>query len=209
MAPPTVRQSLLQGGCGRIADFRGRPADHVFYTGTCDGGARSLTCLRRSPGQGTGAATCWKRTAACTGCVAVIFRIAALTGGNSMRTALDMAKRLKQKSLTQVAIEVALLNHVALPKPLSLLAVMKLFAKVAVPEPPKNLVNEFKFPTESPTLSPIFSDVTWVDAGAKTFRHATRYRCRIALIYDGDDTAVLNENDSWTNSTEIVFHTDL
>ena len=126
-----------------------------------------------------------------------------------MRTALDMAKRLKQKSLTQVAFEVALLNHVALPKPLSLLAVMKLFAKVAVPEPPKNLVNEFKFPTESPTLSPIFSDVTWVDAGAKTFRHATRYRCRIALIYDGDDTAVLNENDSWTNSTEIVFQNEL
>src|SRR5215472_1134178 len=56
-------------------------------------------------------------------------------GGLHMRTALDMAERLQQKSLHQIALDVAVLNHAPIPNPLSLRAVMKLFANVAMPEP--------------------------------------------------------------------------
>ena len=126
-----------------------------------------------------------------------------------MRTALDMAQRLKQQSLRQIATEVALLNHTPIPQPLSLLAIMKLFANVAKPEIPANLANEFKFPIESPTLSPIFSDISWTDPGAKTFRYATRYRCKLSVGYSGGYADIGGDADLWTTDTDAVFEVPL
>jgi hypothetical protein len=126
-----------------------------------------------------------------------------------MRTPLDMATRLKQKSLRSIAAEVALLNHVSLPSPLSLREIMRLFANVAKPEMPTNLINQFQYPVTSPTLSPIFSDFTWIDAGAKTFRYATRYRCRLSVGYDSSYAAIGGDADVWAASTETVFEVPL
>jgi hypothetical protein len=125
-----------------------------------------------------------------------------------MRTALDMAKRLNQPSLRKIAEEVAVLNHVPIPKPPTLLQIMKLFAKIAAPEPPSHVANELLFPDTSPTLSPIHSLVTWNDPGAKTFRFATYYRCRISVLYDGG-SAQLNSSDNWTRDRFMGFQNEL
>jgi len=125
-----------------------------------------------------------------------------------MRTALDMAKRLDQQSIRKIAVEVAGLNLVPLPKPLSLLQIMKLFANIAKPEPPANVRNNFLYPTESPTLSPIHSEVTWTDPGAKTFRYATHYRGRISVL-DNSGSTRLTAKDNWTTDRETVFQDQL
>ena len=126
-----------------------------------------------------------------------------------MGTALDMAKRLKQQSLRQIAGEVAALNLTPVPHPLSLRELLKLFANLAKPEVPTNLINEWLYPTTSPTLSPIFSDFKWTDPGAKSFRYATRYHCRLLLSYGSGYVIINNDTDVWTTSTEQVFETPL
>jgi hypothetical protein len=102
-----------------------------------------------------------------------------------MQSTLDMAKRLNQKSLLQIAAEVALLNHVAIPHPLSLLGLMKLFANVAKPEAPTNLVEEFDTPTYAPT--PIISNFSWTDPGQN------RSAMRLVIVAD-----------SWSSSTVVT-----
>jgi hypothetical protein len=125
-----------------------------------------------------------------------------------MGTTLDMAKRLKQHSLRAMAAEVAALSLTPVHHPISLREILTLFAKIAKPEPPKDLINEWIFPVTSPTLSPIFADLKWTDAGAKSFRYATRYRCRIAVGF-GSGYAGLLDKDEWTTDTENVFQVPL
>lgn len=126
-----------------------------------------------------------------------------------MRTALDMAQRLKQKSLRQIALEVAILNHAPVPQPVSLREIMKLFANVAKPEVPVNLAIDVKYPIDSPTLSPMFADFSWTDSGAKTFRYATRYRCRLSVGYGSGYADIGGEADLWTTYTETPFQIEL
>jgi hypothetical protein len=97
---------------------------------------------------------------------------------------LDMAKRLDQKSLRQIATEVSALSQTALATPLSLQAIMKAFAKIAQPEAP---THPWAVADADPvTLTPIRgAKFSWEDGGAKTFRFATLYRCRIAVVYSG------------------------
>jgi hypothetical protein len=114
-----------------------------------------------------------------------------------MRTALDMAKRLNQKSLRKIAAEVEILSHTQIPPPLSLREIMKLFAGVAKPEAPDHLTANTWIPDDTHAiLGPYFGEVDWKDAGSGSVRYATNYHVRFSVIYDGDQLALVW--DQWT-----------
>jgi hypothetical protein len=102
---------------------------------------------------------------------------------------LDMAKRLKQTSLRKIAAEVAHLNDIPVPQPLSLRKLLALFANVAKPKVP-DVTDIFNF-----------GRVDWKDAGAGTFRFATLYHAKFQMEVDGDWFLAYS---GWTTDTAWV-----
>jgi hypothetical protein len=102
---------------------------------------------------------------------------------------LDMAKRLKQSSLRKIAAEVANLNHVPVPQPLTLRGIMELFAIVAKPKDPK-IIELYNF-----------GRIDWEDAGAGTFRFATLYHAKFEMHLNGEWERGW---DGWTSDTAWV-----
>jgi hypothetical protein len=126
-----------------------------------------------------------------------------------MPSALDMGKRLGAKSLRQMAQDISLARAVALPKPLTLRAIMKLFAPLATPDPPKNLAYNPVFNEDAPVLPRPQARFQWVDSEPKTVRSATRYRCRLSLDYGSGIALIGPEDDFWTTDTNVIFQTVL
>jgi hypothetical protein len=99
-----------------------------------------------------------------------------------------MARRLKQPSVRQVAAQLAVLTHTAVPHPLSLRGLMALFATVARPEKVKNIL-----PSGNYSSGTLGLPVSWSDPGANTFRYATRFH----VLMDGLGRTAL---DTWSTS---------
>ncbi|HUI84646.1 MAG TPA: hypothetical protein VL240_10500 [Candidatus Binatia bacterium] len=115
-----------------------------------------------------------------------------------MQSPLDMARRLKLTSLRKIAAEVAHLNHVPVPQPLSLSELLTLFANVAKPKVP-DIVDIYNF-----------GRIDWKDASAGTFRYATLYHAKIEMNVYGWFRAY----DGWTSgftyvaSNQLPYNTD-
>lgn len=105
-----------------------------------------------------------------------------------MRSPLDMARRLNQTSLRQIAAHVAVLTHTSVPHPSSLREIMALFATVARPEKVKNIQ-----PSGNYSSGTLALPVSWSDPGANTFRYATRFH----VVMDGVGHQAL---DTWSTS---------
>ena len=112
---------------------------------------------------------------------------------------LDMANRLKQPSLRKIGAEVAHLNNVPVPQPLTLKELMKLFANVAMPKIP-GITDIYPY-----------GRVDWKDLGAGTYRYATQYHAKIQMNVDGE---WLPAWDGWTNQlawapqNQLAYDTD-
>jgi hypothetical protein len=106
-----------------------------------------------------------------------------------MQSPLDMAKRLQRTSLRKIATEVADLNHVPVPQPLSLKELLTLFANVAEPKVPI-IVEIYNF-----------GRIDWKDASAGTFRYATLYHAKIQMKSDGE---WFRGWDGWTSDMAYV-----
>ncbi len=124
-------------------------------------------------------------------------------------TALDMAERLKTTSLKQMALDVYLANTTPLPKTLYLSDIMKLFAKIAKPDLPKDLAYEPIFNEDAPVLPRPQAQFLWVDGGANTVRYATSYHCRLSLDYGSGIALLGGGDDIKTKTSPIIFPTVL
>ena len=128
-----------------------------------------------------------------------------------MGTPLDMAKRLNEKSLRKIAVEVALLSHTAVTHPLSLREIMKLFASVAKPEVPRDLQAAASLFDGTTQVGPYFVNASWRDGGKGSFRYANRFHFKLSFIIDGSPTEVW---DQWTTygglpgSPALAYDTD-
>src|SRR5215470_16748061 len=114
-----------------------------------------------------------------------------------MRTALDMAQRLHQQSLRTIASVVAAADFGTPIFPLSLREILKLFAKMAKPETPNHLQPDGGTYSYQPGLR-----MHWADAGAGTYRFATRFHFRLQRQFGGPPP--VNDMDEWTTGTEMV-----
>src|SRR5689334_17226660 len=114
-----------------------------------------------------------------------------------MRTTRDMAQRLNQTSLRAIAKIVAAYNLTTPTFPLSVRDILKLFAKVAKPNTPDHLQ-----PADGTYSYQGGLRLHWSDAGAGTFRFATRFHFRLQREFKGPPKVI--DIDTWTTGHEVV-----